>query len=141
MVESGVKCSAECVTKYVEMKNAQTYKYIIYNIESETEIVVESTGAPGASYEEFASALPAAEPRYGVYDYDLSITEENPPRVEKKLVFVHWVPDNSAPRYKMVARSSKEPFKRQLEGIQKEVQATDESEKQQAYVEETLRRK
>jgi cofilin len=117
MVESGVKCSTECLEKFNEMKINRAYKYIIFKIESETEIIVEHLGAPDADYAAFAAALPANEPRFGVIDYSLDITEENPPRIEQKMTFIHWVPDISTPRYKMVASSSKEPFKRQLAGV------------------------
>ena len=49
--------------------------------------------------------------------------------VEKsKLFFVSWVPDVAKVKAKMLYASSKERFRRELDGIQLEIQATDPSE-------------
>ena len=141
MVESGVPHSAEVTEKFNEMKLHQGCKFLICKIEGESEIVVEHTGPPDATYEDCRALLPPDEPRFVIFDYDLKIEHENTPRVEKKICFIHWVPESSKPRNKMASSSSKEPFKRALEGVQKDLQATDPSEIEQSFVEETLRRK
>ena len=141
MVESGVPHSAEVIEKFTEMKVQRSIKYMVCKIENESEIIVEHMGGPDETWENCQSKLPADEPRYVIFDYDLHIENENPPRVEKKLTFIHWVPESAKPRSKMCASSSKEPFKRALVGVQKEVQATDASEIEKSFIEETLRRK
>jgi cofilin len=49
--------------------------------------------------------------------------------VEKnKLFFISWVPDVAKVKAKMLYASSKERFRRDLDGVQLEIQATDASE-------------
>jgi len=49
--------------------------------------------------------------------------------IEKsKIFFISWVPDTAKVKAKMLYASSKERFRRELDGIQLEVQATDQSE-------------
>ena len=47
---------------------------------------------------------------------------------KSKIVFVTWVPDTAKIRQKMLYASSKDKFKRELDGIQVEIQGTDFSE-------------
>ena len=141
MVESGVPHSADVTEKFDAMKLRKEFKFLICKIENEAEIICEHAGGPDATYDECRSLLPPDEPRFVVFDYDLKIENENPPRVEQKLTFIHWVPETSKPRNKMASSSSKEPFKRALVGVQKDLQATDPSEIEQSFVEENLRRK
>jgi hypothetical protein len=57
--------------------------------------------------------LPEAECRYGVYDFSY-VGKEG---VEKnKLFFVSWVPDVAKVKAKMLYASSKERFRRELDG-------------------------
>jgi len=57
--------------------------------------------------------------------------------VEKnKLFFVSWVPDVAKIKQKMLYASSKEAFRRMLDGIQLEIQATDASEIEESVLRE-----
>ncbi|KAL2502885.1 Actin-depolymerizing factor 4 [Forsythia ovata] len=47
---------------------------------------------------------------------------------KSKIFFIAWSPDNSRVRSKMIYASSKDRFKRELDGIQVELQATDPTE-------------
>ncbi|KAM7499651.1 hypothetical protein LguiA_024065 [Lonicera macranthoides] len=121
---SGMAVDDECKLKFLELKSKRNYRFIIYKIESQ-QVIVEKLGGPGESYENFTSSLPADECRYAVFDFDFT-TDENCQK--SKIFFIAWSPDTSKVRMKMVYASSKDRFKRELEGIQFELQATDPSE-------------
>ncbi|MCI04814.1 actin-depolymerizing factor 7-like [Trifolium medium] len=114
----------ECKLKFQELKSRRSYRYIVFKIE-EQQVVVEKCGEPTDSYEDFMASFPADECRYAVYDFDFT-TDENCQK--SKIFFVAWSPDTSRVRMKMVYASSKDRFKRELDGIQVELQATDASE-------------
>ncbi|KAG6716906.1 hypothetical protein I3842_04G071600, partial [Carya illinoinensis] len=121
---SGMAVSDECKLKFLELKSKRNYRFIIFKIENQT-VVVEKLGNPDETYEDFTESLPADECRYAVFDFDF-ITEENCQK--SKIFFIAWSPDTSRVRSKMVYASSKDRFKRELDGIQVELQATDPSE-------------
>ncbi|KAF5733813.1 actin-depolymerizing factor 2-like [Tripterygium wilfordii] len=100
--------------------------------EKQKQVVVEKLGEPTDSYEDFTSSLPADECRYAVYDFDY-VTEENCQK--SRIILIAWYcllfhrsPDTSKVRNKMIYASSKDRFKRELDGIQVELQATDPTE-------------
>ncbi|CAM8944817.1 unnamed protein product [Rhodiola kirilowii] len=99
----------ECKLKFVELKTKRIYRFIIFKIHCQKS----------------RRAL---------------ITDEHPPRPplypplitdehcqKSKIFFIAWSPDTSR-ESKMVYASSKDRFKRELDGIQVELQATDPSE-------------
>ncbi|CAI9274067.1 unnamed protein product [Lactuca saligna] len=88
-------------------------------------VIVDKIGGPDKNYEDFTNSLPGDECRYAVFDFDF-ITDENCQK--SKIIFIAWSPDTSKVRMKMVYASSKDRFKRELDGIQVELQATDPSE-------------
>ncbi|XP_010520658.2 PREDICTED: actin-depolymerizing factor 1-like [Tarenaya hassleriana] len=126
---SGVAVHDDCKLRFLDLKAKRTYRYIVFKIEMEQkQVIVEKLGEPTESYEDFSdcsASLPADECRYAVYDFDY-VTDENVPR--SRIVFVGWSPDTSKVRNKMIYASSKDRFKRELDGIQIELQATDPSE-------------
>ncbi|XP_038875922.1 actin-depolymerizing factor 7 isoform X2 [Benincasa hispida] len=99
----------ECKLKFLELKAKRNYRFIIFKIEQQ-EVVVEKLGKPDETYEDFTGSLPADECRYAVFDFDF-ITDENCQK--SKIFFI---------------ACSKDRFKRELDGIQFELQATDPSE-------------
>ncbi|XP_076948228.1 actin-depolymerizing factor 7 isoform X1 [Bidens hawaiensis] len=121
---SGMAVGDECKLKFLELKSKRNYRYIIFKIEDQ-QVIVEKVGSPDASYEDFTSSLPSNECRYAVFDFDFT-TDENCQK--SKIFFIAWSPDTSKVRAKMVYASSKDRFKRELDGIQLELQATDPSE-------------
>ncbi|KAG9128800.1 hypothetical protein Leryth_009561, partial [Lithospermum erythrorhizon] len=83
----------------------RTYRYIVYKIEEkQKQVIVEKLGEPNEVYDDF----------------------ENVPK--SRIFFVAWCPDTARVRTKMIYASSKDRFKRELDGIQIELQATDSSE-------------
>nr|GEW58652.1 actin-depolymerizing factor 7 [Tanacetum cinerariifolium] len=121
---SGMAVDDECKLKFSELKSKRNYRFIIFKIE-EQQVIVEKVGSPDESYEDFTNSLPSNECRYAVFDFDF-ITDENCQK--SKIFFIAWAPDTSKVRAKMVYASSKDRFKRELDGIQVELQATDPSE-------------
>jgi len=63
--------------------------------------------------------------RYAVFDFEWDTKDGCK---KSKIVFVTWVPDTAKIRQKMLYASSKDKFKRELDGIQVEIQGTDFSE-------------
>ncbi|KAL8148286.1 hypothetical protein AgCh_005600 [Apium graveolens] len=121
---SGMAVEDDCKLKFLDLKTKRNYRFIVFKID-EQQVVVEKLGSPDESYDDFTASLPADECRYAVFDFDF-VSKEN---VQKsKIVFVAWSPDTSKVRMKMVYASSKDRFKRELDGIQVELQATDPSE-------------
>ncbi|KAH0470777.1 hypothetical protein IEQ34_000500 [Dendrobium chrysotoxum] len=123
---SGMAVNDDCKLKFLELKAKRTHRFIIYKIDEKLkQIIVEKLGEPSLNYEDFTTNLPPNECRYAIYDFDF-FTEENVPK--SKIFFIAWSPDTSKVRSKMLYASSKESFKRELDGIQVELQATDPSE-------------
>ncbi|XP_042419076.1 actin-depolymerizing factor 7-like [Zingiber officinale] len=123
---SGMAVNDDCKLKFLELKAKRTYRFIIYKIDEKLkQILVEKFGEPNQTYDDFTASLPANECRYAIYDFDF-VTEENCQK--SKIFFIAWSPDTSRVRSKMLYASSKERFKRELDGIQVELQATDPTE-------------
>ncbi|PWA97496.1 actin-depolymerizing factor 2 [Artemisia annua] len=123
---SGMAVHDECKLKFMDLKAKRIHRFIIYKIEEkQKQVIVEKLGEPSETYDEFAACLPADECRYAVFDYDF-LTPEG---VQKsRIFFIAWSPDTARVRSKMIYASSKDRFKRELDGIQVELQATDASE-------------
>jgi len=123
---SGMAVHDDCKLKFMELKTKRTHRFIVYKIEEkQKEVIVEKVGEPAQTYEDFTACLPADECRYAVFDYDF-MTVENVPK--SRIFFIGWSPDTARVRNKMIYASSKDRFKRQLDGIQIELQATDPTE-------------
>ncbi|RVW13443.1 Actin-depolymerizing factor 1 [Vitis vinifera] len=123
---SGMAVNDECKLKFLELKAKRNHRFIVFKIEEKIQqVVVEKLGSPDESYDAFTSSLPANECRYAVFDFDFT-TDENCQK--SKIFFIAWAPDTSRVRSKMLYASSKDRFKRELDGIQVELQATDPSE-------------
>ncbi|KAL3653512.1 Actin-depolymerizing factor 7 [Castilleja foliolosa] len=121
---SGMSVNDDCKHKFLDLKAKRNYRFIVFKIDGQ-EVVVETLGQPGQNYNDFTAALPSDECRYAVFDFDF-ITNENCQK--SKIFFIAWSPDTSSVRMKMVYASTKDRFKRELDGIQVELQATDPSE-------------
>ncbi|CAD6273209.1 unnamed protein product [Miscanthus lutarioriparius] len=123
---SGMAVDDDCKRRFLELKAKRTHRFIIYKIDEKKKmVVVEQVGEPVLNYDDFAASLPANECRYAIFDYDF-VTEENCQK--SKIFFIAWSPDTARVRSKMIYASSKERFKRELDGIQVELQATDSAE-------------
>ncbi|EPS60626.1 hypothetical protein M569_14175, partial [Genlisea aurea] len=123
---SGMAVHDDCKLKFMELKAKRTHRFIVFKIEEkQKQVIVEKLGEPAETYESFAASLPAEECRYAVYDFEF-LTEGNVPK--SRIFFIAWSPDTAKVRSKMIYASSKDRFKRELDGIQVELQATDPTE-------------
>eukprot|EP00271_Cylindrocystis_brebissonii_P010494 TRINITY_DN26690_c0_g1_i1.p3 TRINITY_DN26690_c0_g1~~TRINITY_DN26690_c0_g1_i1.p3 ORF type:complete len:139 (-),score=33.01 TRINITY_DN26690_c0_g1_i1:911-1327(-) len=131
---SGMAVHMDCKAKFMELKRKKVYRYIIFMI-ANNEIVVEKTGAPEETYEQFTATFPEADCRYAVYDYDFT-TEDNCQK--SKIFFIAWSPDTARVKAKMTYASSKDRFRREMDGVQYELQATDPTEMDLEVLKERL---
>ncbi|KAI4372354.1 hypothetical protein MLD38_010595 [Melastoma candidum] len=123
---SGMAVHDDCKLKFLELKAKRNHRFIVFKIEEKIQqVTVERVGGPEETYDDFTASLPADECRYAVFDFDFT-TDENCQK--SKIFFIAWSPDTTRVRSKMVYASSKDRFKRELDGIQVELQATDPSE-------------
>ncbi|MQL74741.1 hypothetical protein Taro_007097, partial [Colocasia esculenta] len=123
---SGMAVNDDCKLRFLELKAKRTYRFVIYKIDEKLkQVVVDKLGEPTLGYEDFTASLPENECRYAIYDFDF-VTEENCQK--SKIFFIAWSPDTARVRSKMLYASSKDRFRRELDGIQVELQATDATE-------------
>jgi len=123
---SGMAVHDDCKLNFLELKAKRTHRFVVFKIEMEQkQVIVEKVGSPTETFEDFSESLPKDECRYAVYDFDY-VTEENCQK--SKIFFIAWSPDTAKVRSKMIYASSKDRFKRELDGIQVELQATDPTE-------------
>ncbi|GAQ84988.1 Actin depolymerizing factor [Klebsormidium nitens] len=123
---SGVGVEDDCKLKFLDLKNKRAYPWIIFKVDDAKGIVVvERLGKADEDYEVLRAALPENDCRYLVYDYNF-VTEDNCQK--SKIFFIAWSPDTSPVRRKMIYATSKDRFRRELDGVQLEIQATDQTE-------------
>ncbi|KAG7559824.1 Actin-depolymerizing factor homology domain [Arabidopsis thaliana x Arabidopsis arenosa] len=111
----------DCILKFLELKESRTFRSIVYKIEDNMQVIVEKLGEHEQSYEEFVNSLPADECRYAIFDIEFVPGE-------RKICFIAWSPETASMRNKMIYASSKDKFKRELDGIQVEFHATNPTE-------------
>ncbi|KAK9137970.1 hypothetical protein Sjap_008564 [Stephania japonica] len=123
---SGMGVAEHCTDAFLELQRKKVHRYVVFKIdEKKKEVVVEKTGSPAESYDDFTASLPENDCRYAVYDFDF-VTSENCQK--SKIFFIAWSPATSRIRAKMLYATSKDRFRRTLDGIHYEIQATDPSE-------------
>uniref|UniRef100_A0A0A9HE21 ADF n=1 Tax=Arundo donax TaxID=35708 RepID=A0A0A9HE21_ARUDO len=123
---SGMGVAAECKETFLELQRKKAHRYVIFKIDEKgKEVVVEKTGAATKSFDDFMGSLPETDCRYAIYDFDF-VTEENCQK--SKIFFIAWSPSVSRIRSKMLYATSKQRFRRELDGVHYEIQATDPSE-------------
>ncbi|KAJ6681215.1 ACTIN DEPOLYMERIZING FACTOR 6 [Salix koriyanagi] len=74
---SGIGVADHNKNTFMELQRKKVHRYVIFKIdEKKKEVVVEKTGEPAESYEDFTASLPDNDCRYAVYDFDF-VTSEN----------------------------------------------------------------
>jgi len=122
---SGVGVHPDCITEFQQLKLTRRYKYIIFELNKDkTEIVVYKT-SKDPDYAAFLEALPEAECKWAVYDFEF---EKEGAGKRNKICFYSWSPDDAKVKDKMVYASSRDALRRALVGIAIEIQGTDYSE-------------
>merc|ERR1712025_1294117 len=140
---SGVAVSQECKNQFDEIKKGKKHRFVVFYIEDEKLIKVESVGDRDASYDEFLTAIMKAgegECRYGLYDFEYEHQCQGTTEVSKKqkLFLMSWCPDTARIKKKMLYSSSFDALKKALVGVHKYIQATDMSEASEESVEKQL---
>ncbi|OVA02400.1 Actin-binding [Macleaya cordata] len=117
---------------FLELKRKKVHRYVIFKIdEKKQEVVVEKTGGPAESYDDFTASLPVNDCLYAVYDFDY-VTSENCQK--SKIFFIAWliqIPGYQSlfrPPAKMLYATSKDRIRRELDGVHYEIQAIDPTE-------------
>lgn len=86
---SGMGVADHCKGTFLELQRKKAHRYVIFKInENKNEVVVDKTGSPSESYEDFTSALPENDCRYAVYDFDF-VTSDNCQK--SKIFFIAWL--------------------------------------------------
>lgn len=76
------------VSTFKELQRKKVHRYVIFKIDEKTkEVVVEKTGSPAESYDDFTASLPENDCRYAVFDFDF-VTSENCQK--SKIFFIAW---------------------------------------------------
>jgi len=143
-MSSGVSVSEEVKLRFDEIKKKKTHRYVVFFIKDEKAIAVEKMGGREASYDSFLTDIMACGPedcRYGLFDFEYMHQCEgtNEKTKKEKLLLMSWCPDTAKIKKKMLYSSSFDALKKCLVGVQKYIQATDESEASAEAVEEKLR--
>ncbi|XP_052731066.1 actin-depolymerizing factor-like isoform X2 [Vigna angularis] len=85
---SGMGVAEHSVNTFLELQRKKVHRYVVFKIdEIKQEVVVEKTGGPAESYDDFTASLPESDCRYAVYDFDF-VTSENCQK--SKIFFVAW---------------------------------------------------
>ncbi|XP_006650805.1 actin-depolymerizing factor 3 [Oryza brachyantha] len=131
---SGVTVSEECKARFQELRLGRAHRFVVFKIDDAAQqVVVDKVGPRDAGFDELTASLPADDCRYAVYDHDFTVSEstaagEGGEAARSKIFFVSWSPATADVRSKMVYASSNEGFKKELDGVQIDVQATEPSE-------------
>ena len=126
---SGVAVNEECVKAFQELRAGRAHRFVVYKMDDAVQqVVVEKVGGRDAGFEALAAALPADDCRYAVYDLEFVADDSCGDTPRSKIIFISWSPETAEIKNKMVYASSNEGFKKELDGVQIDVQATDPSE-------------
>jgi cofilin len=134
MVRSGFIVSDEAKNAYTELQAGHKHHYIIFKVDNITIVPEKIRTKDDAKfdYAEFEAELSKADgARYAVLDYHFEELGQD----KSKIVFFLWSPDDKgsvAARLKY--SSSKEEFKRNLNGIQKDIEAHSEADIEESAV-------
>ncbi|TYI00652.1 hypothetical protein ES332_A11G149100v1 [Gossypium tomentosum] len=74
---SGMCAAGHAKDTFLELKRKKIYRYLVFRIdEKKRKVVVEKTGDPAETYDDFTASLPENDCRYAVYDFDF-VTSDN----------------------------------------------------------------
>jgi len=128
---SGIQPTDECLTAFADLK-AGKLQYITFRltkdrkeVEVEKKQEVQKGKANKEVYDEFVAEIKATgEPRFAVFDFEYDSGEG----LRKRIAFINWIKDDMPVRLKMLYASSKDNIRKKLDGLQAELQCTDEDE-------------
>ncbi|KAH8411394.1 hypothetical protein KR215_003292 [Drosophila sulfurigaster] len=141
---SGIEVASECKDIFEDIRKMKQHRYVIFAIKEEREINIEIIGARDAEYDDFLEDLRKIGPeecRYAVYDYAYQHQCQGASStcLKEKLFLMLWCPMQAKIKDKMLYSSSFAALKKEFNGVQKYIQATEFDEACCECVEEQLR--
>eukprot|EP00736_Rhodelphis_marinus_P011870 Rmarinus@m.10506 len=144
-MSSGVQVSEEVVQAWQDLRTRKLSLVVAKISDDKTSIVVENKKTAeeleGDSlqekFEKFQTALVKdceTESRYVFYDFPFTKNGLD----TTKCVLIVWCPDDAPIKNKMIYTSSKKGLVTKLDGIAKEMQATDASEMEYGYLSDKM---
>lgn len=136
-MSSGVSVDPDCSRELLTLIRAspRQYRAVIYRVSPDLRSVVVEKTLPSSNitkrsahddWREFAKEhLPRDDCRYAAYDFEFNTAETGK---KNKVIFLLWSPEGAPIKSKMVYTSSRQALVAALDGVQKEVQATDDEE-------------
>ncbi|KAK4526282.1 hypothetical protein GAYE_SCF22MG4196 [Galdieria yellowstonensis] len=133
---SGVAVDDTCGKEFTVLVRSTPRKYraIIFKLTDDLSSVCVEKTLPAANitkcsaqedWKKFVTELPQNDCRFAVYDFEYQTSEG----VSKnRIIFILWSPESAKIKSKMLYSSSREALVQKLNGVQKEIQATDQDE-------------
>eukprot|EP01083_Nonionella_stella_P076757 209311_1 len=128
-MDAGIETPDEVIADFRELQQSGRKKggprYLILKIKDKKSIYVhEKNCDEDFDWDSFVDVLVENSPCFAVNDFHFDDNGVD----RTKLLFVSWIPDTCRAMEKMLYSSTSEGLKTKLDGIQKKVQATDESD-------------
>ncbi|KAL4422340.1 hypothetical protein ABPG75_008537 [Micractinium tetrahymenae] len=134
---SGIAVTEDAVNLFYLMRLKATYKWALWQVDdSGQSVIIAAVGDKGSSWDDFLAALPDADCRYGVFDFDFQTVDG---QKLHKMIFLNWAPDSARVKAKMMYASTKDFFKSHLDGLSLEFQASDREEISEQEVGDAVR--
>lgn len=126
MVHSQAQVNAEIVEAFAAI-NKRHARFLVAKISDDaTTIDLEHRGDRDATFDDFINAIPADEPRYGVFDLEFQ-TDDG--RTVNKMCFVTYVPDTCKKMaLKFNYANCKDTIKSKCSPVSKEIQVNDRAD-------------
>mmetsp|Transcript_17576 Transcript_17576/g.30554 ORF Transcript_17576/g.30554 Transcript_17576/m.30554 type:complete len:147 (+) Transcript_17576:335-775(+) len=139
-MSSGVAVSPACVENFNKLKRRE-FRAVVLRINKEmTMIELEATlpreegKSPQDLWKAAIATLPENDCRFVLYDFEY----EHQGLPKSKIVFMKWAPESAKIKSKTIYASSQEGCLNQMEGVGRQLQATDEQEASYEEVKRTL---
>ncbi|KAI7842449.1 hypothetical protein COHA_004088 [Chlorella ohadii] len=134
---SGIAVTEDAVNLFYLMRLKATYKWALWQVDdSGQSVVIAAVGDKQSGWADFLAALPDADCRYGVFDFDFTTADG---QKLHKMIFLNWAPDSARVKSKMMYASTKDFFKSHLDGLSLEFQASDLDEISEQEVGDAVR--
>lgn len=133
--------SNEAKVVYEDVKRNKSFRYIIYTIRDEKEIIIETKGPRTTTYQDFLLHMKTFKDqcRYILYDYPTYSVD--PPIEVDRLLLITWCPDSATVRDKILFASTNNILRDVFSGVYRHVQACDFDELSQKDIEDILVKK
>lgn len=126
MVQSATQVHADIVAAFSEINKRQARFLVAKVSDDASSIVLEAKGARTSTFDDFIAAIPADQPRYGVFDLEF---QSDDGRTINKMCFVTYVPDtckSMADKFKYA--NCKDTIKSKCSPCAKEIQINDRAD-------------